>query len=83
VKTNGLIISTGGNSYDQLMKIMSTVRRIPQGTWRSSYRYNNLPSGIYPSPDFGLTVNLFWPELKCLPEICSPGWAFCMDIITD
>jgi len=79
VKTNGLIISTGGNSYDQLMKSnVNGAVGFRKGHGAQAIRYIICLQGIYPSPDFGLTGEPVLAEIKMFAGNFAPlGWAFC------
>ncbi len=79
VKANGLIISTGGNNYDQLMKSSANgAVGFRKGHGAQAIRFIICLQGIYPSPEFGLTGEPFLAEIKMFAGIFAPlGWAFC------
>ena len=79
VKTNGLIISTGGNSYDQLMKSnVNGAVGFRKGHGAQAIRFIICLQGIYPSPDYGLDGNPILAEIKMFAGTFAPnGWAFC------
>jgi len=79
VKTNGLIIANGGNSFDQLMKSSANgTVGFRKGHGAQAIRFIICLQGIYPSPDFGLTGEPFLAEIKMFAGNFAPnGWAFC------
>ena len=79
VKANGLIISTGGNSYDQLMKSnVNGAVGFRKGHGAQAIRFIICLQGIYPSPDYGLDGTPILAEIKMFAGTFAPnGWAFC------
>jgi len=79
VKVNGLIISNGGNDFDQLMKSSANgTVGFRKGHGAQAIRFIICTQGIYPSPDFGLTGEPFLAEIKMFAGLFAPkGWAFC------
>jgi len=79
VKTNGLLISNGGNTWDQLMRSNANgTVGFRKGHGGQAIRFIICLQGIYPSPDFGLTGEPFLAEIKMFAGNFAPnGWAFC------
>jgi len=79
VKANGLLISNGGNTWDQLMKSSASgAVGFRKGHGAQAIRFIICLQGIYPSPDFGLTGEPFLAEIKMFAGNFAPnGWAFC------
>ena len=79
VKTNGLLIANGGNTWDQLIKSNANgTVGFRKGHGAQAIRFIICLQGIYPSPDFGLSGEPFLAEIKMFAGIFAPnGWAFC------
>jgi microcystin-dependent protein len=79
VKTNGLIISNGGNNYDHLMKSSTDgVVGFRKGHGALAIRFIICIQGIYPSAESGLTGEPFLGEIKMFAGNFAPlGWRFC------
>lgn len=79
VKTNGLIISNGGNTYDHLMKSSASgAVSFRKGHGAQAIRFIICIQGIYPSAESGLTGEPFLGEIKMFAGNFAPlGWRFC------
>lgn len=79
VKTNGLLIATGGNNLDFLMKGGTNGAVVfRKGHGAQAIRFIICLQGIYPSPDYGLSGEPFLAEIKMFAGNFAPnGWAFC------
>lgn len=79
VKTNGLIISNGGNNYDHLMKSSTNgAVGFRKGHGAQAIRFIICVQGVYPGADAGLTGEPFIGEIKMFAGNFAPlGWRFC------
>ena len=78
-KTNGLVITTGGNQYDILIKNTATGEvGFKHAMGGIGLNYIICLSGMYPSPGGGLQQGPLTGEIKLFAGTWAPaGWAIC------